>query len=343
MAYLIDLFSNELFRFFFTMITTLIFLGITYIILRIIFKRIGGKKKSFTKHLFKKLGLPIFLVIFLVGLYSSLQQLIMLEKFHQEINGIFFIIITLLIAAIIARIGNIALGTFLKMKRGLERTPNLISTFFSIIIYIIGVVIILGYFQLDITPLIAGVGVGALAIGLALQSTLANFFAGLHIISDQPIRVGDFIELDKDNAGFVEDIGWRSTRIKTMTDNLIIVPNGKLADSIILNYSLPKQDMIIWVPCGVAYESDLQKVEEVTLEVAREIQQNYPGAFKDFEPLFRFREFGESNIDFIAILRVEESTKRFVVKNEFIKKLKKRFDQEGIEISWPIRKIYNMK
>jgi small-conductance mechanosensitive channel len=124
---------------------------------------------------------------------------------------------------------------------------------------------------------------------------------------------------------------------------LIIVPNGKLADSIILNYSLPKQDMIIWVPCGVAYESDLQKVEEVTLEVAREIQQNYPGAFKDFEPLFRFREFGESNIDFIAILRVEESTKRFVVKNEFIKKLKKRFDQEGIEISWPIRKIYNMK
>ena len=337
-----NLFSNELLRFFFTLFTTLIFLGITYIILRILFKRIGGKKKSFTKHLFKKLGLPIFLVIFLIGLYSSLHPLIMFENYQKEVNHIFFIVITLLIAAIISRIGNISLGTFLKIKKGLERTPNLISTFFSIIIYIIAVVIILGYFQLDITPLIAGVGVGALAIGLALQSTLANFFAGLHILSDQPIRVGDFIELEKDTSGFVEDIGWRSTRIKTMTDNLIIVPNGKLADSTILNYSLPKQDMNIWVPCGVSYEADLQKVERVTIEVAKEIQQNSPGAVKDFEPLFRYREFGDSNIDFIAILRVEEPMKRYIVKNEFIKKLKKRYDEEGIEISWPIRKIYNM-
>ena len=162
-------------------------------------------------------------------------------------------------------------------------------------------------------------------------------------MSDQPIRVGDFIELDKDTMGFVDDIGWRSTRIKTMTDNLIIIPNQKLADSTILNYSMPKQDMAFWVPCGVAYESDLQKVEEVTIEVAKEVQKTFPGAVKDYEPMFRFREFGDSNIDFIAILRVEEPMKRYVVRNEFIKRLKERFDQEGIEISWPIRKIYNIK
>jgi len=106
---------------------------------------------------------------------------------------------------------------------------------------------------------------------------------------------------------------------------------------------MPKQDFSIWIPCGVAYDSDLKKVEDVTLEVAKEIQKNVPGAVKEYEPSFRYREFGDSNINFITVLRVEEPLARFSVRNEFIKALKKRFDEEKIEISWPIRKIYNIK
>jgi small-conductance mechanosensitive channel len=229
---------------------------------------------------------------------------------------------------------------YLKIRGGFERPPKLINKAISIIIFIIAIAVILGYFEIDITPLIAGVGLGALAIGLALQSTLSNFFAGMHLLSDRPIKIGNFIELDKDTSGFVEDIGWRSTRIRTMVDNLLIIPNAKLADSNITNYSMPKQDLNIWVPCGVAYESDLKKVEKVTIEVAKNIQKNTPGAVKDYEPLFRFREFGDSNINFIAILRAKEPMSRFVVRNEFIKALKERFDKEKIEISWPIRKVY---
>jgi small-conductance mechanosensitive channel len=232
---------------------------------------------------------------------------------------------------------------YLKVTKGFDRTPGLLNKALSVIIFLIAIVIILGYFKLDITPMIAGVGLGALAIGLALQSTLTNFFAGIHILSDKPIRVGDFIELDKDIFGVVEDIGWRSTRIRMLTDNLLIIPNNKLADNNIINYSLPKQDFSIWIPCGVAYESDLKKVEKITLEVAKQIQQTVEGAVKDFEPGFRYREFGDSNINFTTILRVEEPMARFVVRNEFIKILKERFDEEKIEISWPIRKIYNIK
>ena len=335
--------NNEYFIFLLVLIITAILIGVSHIIIKKIINKIAGRKKTYSKYLFKQMAFPIFLVIFIAGFYLSLHSLTILENYHNHLNDIFFVIMTMLIAYVITRILTISLGAFLKLKKGLERTPHLINNFFSIIIYLLAIIVILGYFQLDITPLLAGVGVGALAIGLALQSTLANFFAGLHIVSDQPIRVGDFIELDKDTIGFVEDIGWRSTRIKTMTDNLIIVPNGKLADSTILNYSMPKQDMSFWVNCGVSYESDLDKVEQVTIEVARGVQQNFPGAVKDFEPMFRFREFGDSNIDFIAILRVEEPMKRYVVRNEFIKRLKERFDEENIEISWPIRKIYNMK
>ena len=100
--------------------------------------------------------------------------------------------------------------------------------------------------------------------------------------------------------------------------------------------------MSLWIPCGVSYESDLKKVERVTLEVANEIQNSVDGAVKGFEPGFRFKEFGDSNINFTVILRIDEPTMRFIVRNEFIKALKERFDKEKIEISWPIRKIYNM-
>jgi small-conductance mechanosensitive channel len=229
---------------------------------------------------------------------------------------------------------------YLRERKGFERTPGLLNKSLSIIIFLIAIIIILGYFQVDITPMVAGVGLGAVVIGLALQSTLANFFAGVHLLSDRPINVGDYIELDKDTSGFVVDIGWRATRIKTLVDNLLIIPNAKLADSNITNFSMPKQDLNIWVHCGVAYESDLKKVEKITLEVAKEIQQKIPGAVKDYEPFFRYREFGDSNINFIIVLRVEEPKVRFVVKNEFIKELKERYDKEKIEISWPIRKIY---
>ena len=125
-------------------------------------------------------------------------------------------------------------------------------------------------------------------------------------------------------------------------EDIITFLNGKLAESNITNFSKPKQDMSLWVPCGVAYESDLKKVEKISIEVAKEIQQTADGAVRDFEPVFRYREFGDSNINFITVLRVSDPLSRFVVRNEFIKALKERFDKENIEISWPIRKIYQI-
>ena len=338
-----SLIQNEYLIFSIAIIITLIIMVFCLIILKKISYKIAGKKKYLSKYLFRKLGLPIFLAILMCGFYFSLHSLSIFQNYHKQLSDIFFVIITILIAAVISRVINISFGTYLKIKRGLDRSPHLISSFFSIIIYLFSLVIILGYFQIDITPLLAGVGVGALAIGLALQSTLSNFFAGMHIISDRPIDVGDYIEIDENTKGTIEDIGWRSTRIRTLADNLLIIPNGKLAESNITNFSKPKQDMSLWVPCGVAYDSDLKKVEKVTLEVAKSIQQTTDGAVKDFEPGFRFKEFGDSNIDFITILRVSDPMKRFAVRNEFIIALKERFDKERIEISWPIRKIYNVK
>ena len=343
MALLEDQINNEYLRFLIILIGTIIFITLSYLILRFIVKKISRGKKNYARFILKQLSIPIFFLIFIIGLYTSLKTLSKLDEYYLFIDGAFFVITTLTIALLVSRIITVITMGWLKVRRGFKRTPGLLNKAITVIIFIIAIAVILAYFEIDITPLIAGVGLGALAIGLALQSTLSNFFAGVHLISDRPINVGDFIELDENTTGIIEDIGWRSTRIKMLTDNLLIIPNSKLADSNIINYSMPKEDFSIWIPCGVAYESDLKKVEKVTLEVARDIQKKVPGAVKDFEPLFRYKEFGDSNINFITILRIEKPMDRFIVRNEFIKALKERYDKEKIEISWPIRKIYNIK
>jgi len=338
-----NLIDNEYLRFLIILIVTIIVVTLSYFILKIIVKRIAGRKKSYGEFILKKLSKPVLFIVFSLGIYTALKSLSILNEYYEWTDGGFFVVVTLLFAVLISNIITVIMLGYLKVRRGFERAPGLLNKALSVIIFLIAIIVILGYFKVDITPMIAGVGLGALAIGLALQSTLGNFFAGVHLISDKPIRVGDFIELDENTTGLVEDIGWRSTRIRMLTDNLLIIPNGKLAESNIINYSMPKQDLSIWIPCGVAYGSDLKKVEKVSLEVAKEIQQTVEGAVKDFEPVFRYREFGDSNINFITVLRVSEPMNRFVVRNEFIKALKERFDKEEIEISWPIRKIYQMK
>ena len=343
MSVLENLFNDEYSRFLIIFIGTIIFVTLSYFILKIIVKRIAGRKKSYGEFILKKLSKPVLFIVFSIGTYTALKSLSILNEYYEWIDGGFFVVVTLLFAVLISNIITVIMLGYLKVRRGFERAPGLLNKALSVIIFLIAIIVILGYFKIDITPMIAGVGLGALAIGLALQSTLANFFAGVHLLSDKPIRVGDFIELDENTTGVVEDIGWRSTRIKMLTDNLLIIPNGKLAESNIINYSMPKQDLSIWIPCGVAYKSDLKKVEKVSLEVAKEIQQTVEGAVKDFEPVFRYREFGDSNINFITVLRISEPMNRFVVRNEFIKALKERFDKENIEISWPIRKIYQIK
>ena len=350
----IDLFENEYIRFILIILITIIIVTIFRFLLRYIVNKISKGKKSYSQFIRKQLSKPFFSLIFFIGLITAVKSLTTLENLtisisegnyevYKLVNGLLFIIGTFIISWVISRIITILMLGWLKVRKGFQRTPGLLNKATTVFIFVIAVIIILGYFEIDITPVIAGVGLGALAIGLALQSTLANFFAGIHLLSDRPIDVGDFIELDENTSGIVDDIGWRSTRIKTLTNNLLIIPNGKLADSNITNYSKPKQNLSLWVPCGVAYESDLEKVEKVSLEVAKEIQISEPGALTDFEPLFRFREFGDSNINFITILGIKDPLSRFVVRNQFIKALKKRYDKEGIEISWPIRKLYNIK
>ena len=206
-------------------------------------------------------------------------------------------------------------------------------------VLIVGSMIILDTMNISITPMLASLGVGGLAVGLALQGTLSNLFAGMQVISDRPIRVGDFIRLESGEHGYVTEIGWRATKIRMLPNNTVIIPNSKIAESIITNYYQPAQDLSVLVQVGVHYDSDLEHVERITCEVGKEIQQTVPGGLADFDPFIRYHTFDGSSINFTVILRAREFVDHYLMKHEFIKRLHARYTKEGIVIPFPIRTL----
>lgn len=284
---------------------------------------------------------PFFIFVIVTIFYCTAQPLPLPPIVILWVNKTYYVATVITITLLLSRVISIFVAHGFRVQKRFEKTPKLLVKILSLVLYVIAFLMILSHFHIEITTLITTLGIGGLAVGLALQDTLSNFFAGLHILSDRPVRVGDFIELPgTDITGYVEDVGWRSTKIRTLPNQFIIVPNAKLAESIIINDSLPEHEISTRVQVGVSYESDLEKVERVTVEVAKYIQENTPGAVKSFEPFIRFHTFGDSNIDFTVILRVEKFVDKYLVIHEFIKALKARYDQENIEISWPVRKIY---
>lgn len=180
---------------------------------------------------------------------------------------------------------------------------------------------------------------GGLAVALALQDTLANLFAGIHILASRKVQPGDFIRLDSGEEGYVVDINWRNTTIRQLPNNMVMVPNARLAGAILVNYHRPVEEMSVLVQVGVAYDSDLEQVERVTIDVARDVLREVEGGVPGFDPFIRFHTFGDFSVDFTVILRAREFTDQYLITHEFVKRLHRRYRAEEIEIPFPIRTV----
>ena len=196
----------------------------------------------------------------------------------------------------------------------------------------IGALVVLNGLGVSITPMLTALGVGGLAVALALQEPLGNLFAGITTSAAGQVRVGDYVQLDSGIEGYVEDFGWRLTRIRMLSGNLVLVPNARLAQAVVTNYHLPAHELDVQVDVGVAYASDLGKVERVTAEVAESVMRDVPGGVPGFQPRVRFHTFAATSINFSVVMRVTEFVDQFVVKHEFVKRLHARYGQEGIVI-----------
>ena len=251
----------------------------------------------------------------------------------------------LLVLALILSVWVIADITGKLLENLIKKVAYLPSTsiFINIarfLVILTGVLVILNTLGISIIPILTALGVGGLAVSLALQDTLSNIFAGIQIIAARQIKPGDFIELDSGEKGFAEDITWRNTTIRRMDDNMVIVPNAKLAGVIVTNYNQPANDLTVYIRMGVSYSSDLEHVEKVTLAAAREVVDEFDTCIAGFEPQFIYQEFSDSSINFRLAVRVRNPMDRLTITHEMIKRIHARYEQENIVIPFPQRTLH---
>ena len=205
----------------------------------------------------------------------------------------------------------------------------------------VGVLVVLDQLGISVAPLLATLGVGALALALALQPTLGNIFAGIQLVAAAQFKVGDFLRInDAGVEGYVTDIGWRTTTLRTLLDNYVIIPNSQLADSVLTNLYTPNPRVRLSIGVGVHYDTDLDQAERIAREVIREVQDKTEAAVSGFEGDIRWTAFGDSAITYDAILQANKPLDRFAVASAFIKTLHRRYDEANIEIPYPIRNLY---
>jgi MscS family membrane protein len=287
----------------------------------------------------------IILSAHLAALYASPGVVIQ----GVSINEIFVMLYIFIAAFTLARVVDTMLVWY-----GKEIAPKTKSTIddeiipiirkvSALAIYLICVMVVLGRLGIEIGPLIAGLGIAGLAVALALQETLSNLFAGFYILSDRPVKVGDYVQLDINTEGTVIEVGWRSTKIRTTGNNVIIIPNAKLAQSVIFNMSAPDEDVSQVIKIGVSYDSDPGKVRDALLAAARKVIARNKFASRNYEPIARFDCYLDSALQFKLIYRVTKYEERFGVLNDMNTAILREFRKRKIEIPFPIRTLYMRK
>ncbi len=305
-----------------------------------IFRKIAKKTKNrLDDVLVESIASPLIFILIGIGIKVFVDVTTLPEKVNKYTSLLGIILIVISIILFFDRIFINWMRVFSKRINFVKTSGHILKVIFRISVFAIAILIILDSLGISITPIMASLGVASLAVALALQDTLGNFFAGIQILADRPIKVGDYIKLESGEQGFVEKIGWRTTSIRLIQNNITILPNSKLANSQITNYSLPEPQLSVLIQVGVSYASDLEKVEKVTIEVGKKVLEDITGGIGEFDPLIRYHTFADFSINFTVILRVSEYVNKYLVTHEFIKRLHKRYQKEGIEIPFPIRTV----
>lgn len=310
--------------------------------LRIVTRR---TKTDIDDRVLRILRRPIFVLIIVFGIVTSFSILPLSEGEIRLVFQIYGIVLISVLTFIVYKIFKevlVHLGKRISAKTESEIGDVLIPVLDKIggvIILIFGAIGIVNYLGYDITFLLAGVGVFGLVIAFAAQDALSNFFSGISLLLDRPFMEGDFITISSGEFCRVERIGIRSTRLYEVFENdYIVVPNNKLVNDKIINLDLPDEQGKSRVEVGVAYGSDIEKVEKILVDVA----MAHPNVIKETgkAPVVRFQKFGDSSLDFALIVWVDNFMNKWRVAHEMRKQVHQRFAEEGIEIPFPQRTVW---
>jgi small-conductance mechanosensitive channel len=283
-------------------------------------------------------GIPAVLGI-LIGVWIAADGLELSERASGYVDTALRVAAITVITVLATRLAASLTRLYTSRDDAVVPSSSIFVNIVRIFVVALGLIFVLNALGVQIGPLLAALGVGGLALALALQDTLSNLFSGLQLIGSRQISPGEYISLETGEEGYVEDMTWRFTTIRQLSNNLVVVPNAILAASRIINYHKPVHEMSVLVPVGVAYGSDLELVERITIETAAEVIARVEGPIEGFEPMVRFHTFGDSAIEFNVVLRVKEYVNQHILRHEFVKALAARYAAEGIEIPYPQRTV----
>jgi small-conductance mechanosensitive channel len=275
----------------------------------------------------------------LLGIYGSLLFAPTGLTITYFLKELLFVMAAGSLTLFIAKGAGDLFGLYATRKGGILPTTSMFRHLIYGLVGIFGALTILQSLGLSITPLLAALGVGGIAVALAVQNPLSNFFSGLHIIASTQIRPGDYIKLDSGEEGVVIDISWRTTSLRAPTNYIILVPNSKLASAVVTNYHLAVSEMVFSVDASVSYDSDLDEVQRIALDVARDVIKNVSGSIPESEPAFLYTGLGDFGINFVVAFRARDFGKQAELKHEFIKRLYGRFEAEGVKLPHPVMNI----
>ncbi len=284
---------------------------------------------------------PFMIWVLMLAIHLAAQVSLLPEKISALIAKLLLFLLVTSLTVVGAKLAREIVRIYGARMQGALPVTSLTQNLAQLTVIVIGVLILLNSLGVPITPLLTALGVGGLAVALGLQDTLANFFAGFYVSLAGYVRLGDYIKLNSGEEGYVTDIGWRSTTIKTLSNNLIIIPNSRLAQAIVTNYNLPEKRISFSIPVSVGFDCDPDRIENILSEEARKGAAEIKGLLAEPAPVVRLIPgFGSSSLDFTLTCQVSDFEEQYFVQHELRKRILKRFRRESIEIPVPSRTVF---
>ena len=300
-------------------------------------RRLQGRQKHLVE-LSERLLTPALIIAVVAGAFNLFP---ISDKLLRILNRVFYVAILVLGIYCVAKVALIVLDQWLEKdeSRRTLREPTEFAV--RVIFAAFGTMLLLENLGISLTSVWTTLGVGSVAIALALQDTLSNFFAGVYLRIDRPISLGDYIRLQSGEEGYVGERGWRSTRIQALSGHIIVVPNSKLATTILTNFSLPNTRLPISIPVSVSVMSDPDQVEQILLQEAKAAAGKISGLPADAGPSVQFTpNFAQNSLDFALNCTVATYVDQYSVQNELRKRIFHRFRSEKIEFPLAQRAVH---
>lgn len=309
-----------------------------------VMKRITSRTKTELDDLLViKMERPTLMLIITLGIRYALERLHFTDAVDNLIHKGFIIVIALNATWFFIRLLEAMIENFLvPYSKREDNTLDdqmilLVKRGVRLIVWTVGAIVALNNAGLDVGGLIAGLGIGGLAVALAAQDTVKNIFGGIMIFIDKPFRIGDRVLIDKYD-GFVEYIGVRSTRLRTLAGTLVTIPNAHFTDRAIENITIEtarRVDLTI----GLTYHTPPEKID-VAISLLREIIAKHPNTITDQTVVF-FQTFGAHSLDIKLIYFIQKGRDIFQTQTEVNNQILQRFNEHELEFAFPTRTIYH--